>query len=81
MGLLRSVKDGVVLMDGRQLNGANRGMERDVGQEARLNVVKKVSSGYTRNSISYKSYCYLFNFKISGKLLHIHDDTIFYNLA
>ena len=79
MGLLRSVKDGVVPMDGHQLNGANRGMERHVGQEARLNVVKMVSSGYTRNSISYKSYCY--NFKISGKLLHIHDDTIFYNLA
>ena len=75
MGLLRSVKDGVVPMDGHQLNGANRGMERDVGQEARLNVVKMVSSGYTRNSIIYKSYCY--NFEISGKLLHIHDDTIF----
>jgi len=41
MGLLRSVKDGVVAMDLHQLNGANRGMERDVGQEARLNVVKK----------------------------------------
>ena len=35
-------------------------MERDVGQEARLNVVKRVSSGYTRNSIRYKSYYYLF---------------------
>ena len=59
MGLLRSVKDGAVPMDGHQLNGANRGMERNVGQEARLNVVKMVSSGYTRNSISYKSYYYL----------------------
>ena len=60
MGLLHSVKDGVVSMDLHQLNGANRGMERDAGQETRLNVVKMVSSGYTRNSIIYKSYCYLF---------------------
>ena len=76
MGLLRSVEEGNVPMDGNQLNGANRGMDTDVGQVSRLNVVKMVSSGYTRNSIIYKSYCYL-----SGKFLHIHDDTIFYNLA
>merc|ERR1712136_166068 len=56
MGLLRSVKDGAVPMDGHQVNGANRGMERDVGQEARLNVVKmlKIEATWQKYQIAFK---------------------------
>merc|ERR1712136_344793 len=56
MGLLRSVKDGAVPMDGHQLNGANRGMERNVGQEARLNVVKmlKIEATWQKYQMAFK---------------------------
>ena len=51
---LRSVMESVP-EDGPKLIGIIWGMESDVGQEARLIVVKMVSFGYTRNSISDKN--------------------------